>query len=198
MAARGPKPPDAALRGRDPVPGEQETGEPTARYFIGLRPRPPVRERLHQLACALAARHGARAMDAERMHLTLVFLGQTARRLEPDLVRLLGALPAPGELRLDRLGSFGPQLAWIGPSVTPAWLDALAAQARARLDALGARYDRKGFRPHVTLLRSARLPVTGAPLPAADSIDFGPSELLLVESLPAQGRYRWIGATERG
>lgn len=168
----------------------------TGRYFIGLRPAPAVRQRLHRLALTLAARHDGRAMEAARMHLTLVFLGQAPRALEPALLALLRTLPRPGALRLDRLGSFGPRLLWIGPSATPAWLEAMSGQARAGLDALGAGFDRKPLRPHVTLVRSARRPPaedsSAPPRPDRPVIDFGPSELLLVESMPAQGRYRWI------
>ncbi|HWS76667.1 MAG TPA: 2'-5' RNA ligase family protein, partial [Quisquiliibacterium sp.] len=147
---------------------------------------------LHRLALALADKHGGRAVAAARMHMTLVFLGQTPRALEPALLALLRTLPPAGPLRLERLGAFGPRLLWAGPSATPEWLEALSERARAGLDALGAGFDRKAFRPHVTMLRSARQGlVPGESVPA---IDFGPSELLLVDSQTERpgGHYRWI------
>ena len=178
-----------------PAPPPADT--PQGRYFIGLRPAPAVRTRLHRLAVELCSRHGGRPVAAARMHLTLVFLGQVPRALEPALLELVAGLPAPGPLRLCRPGSFGPRLLWIGPSETPPWLQALSAQVRAGLDALGASYDRKPLRPHVTLVRSASQPLQpGERLP---ELDFGPSELLLVESVTDRpgGHYRWIPLPHR-
>jgi 2'-5' RNA ligase len=173
-----------------PRPPEQQPAQ--ARYFIGLRPAPAVRARLHRLALSLAARHGGRPVAAARMHLTVAFLGQTPRALEPALLAMLREQPAAGALRLERLGSFGPRLLWAGPLETPDWLAALSAGVRYGLDSLGARYDRKALRPHVTLLRSARQgPDAGD---AMRPFDFGPSQLMLVESMTDRpgGHYRWI------
>jgi 2'-5' RNA ligase len=105
---------------------------------------------------------------------------------------MLREQPAAGALRLERLGSFGPRLLWAGPLETPAWLAALSAGVRYGLDSLGAGYDRKALRPHVTLLRSARQgPDAGD---AMRPFGFGPSQLMLVESMTDRpgGHYRWI------
>lgn len=189
MGAAAAPPPEGAPR---PEPGSPRETAPQARYFIGLRPAPAVRTRLHRLALALAARHGGRPVAVARMHLTVAFLGQAPRSLEPALLALLRAQAAAGPLRLERLGSFGPRLLWAGPRETPDWLSALSASVRAGLDALGASYDRKPLRPHVTLLRAARHgPDAGDVL---EPFDFGPSQLQLVESMTDRpgGHYRWI------
>ena len=186
MDARTPADRAGALPAGDPQPVAR------ARYFIGLRPAPAVRTRLHRLALSLAQRHGGRPVAAARMHLTVAFLGQAPRTLEPALLALLRAQPAAGPLRLERLGSFGPRLLWAGPPETPEWLAAMSASLRSGLDALGADYDRKALRPHVTLLRSARHgPDAGD---AMRPFDFGPSQLMLVESMTDRpgGHYRWI------
>ncbi len=173
-----------------------EAPTPQARYFIGLRPAPAIRTRLHRLALRLAERSDGRPVAAARIHLTLAFLGQMPRALEPDVLALLRAQAAPGALRLERLGRFGPRLHWIGPSETPEWLAALSESTRAGLDALGTSYDRTPLRPHVTLVRSARKPLPATPAPA---IEFGPSTLMLVESMPTRpgGHYRWIAPFDR-
>ncbi|GAA4400907.1 RNA 2',3'-cyclic phosphodiesterase [Quisquiliibacterium transsilvanicum] len=175
-----------------PAPRPPEQASPQARYFVGLRPAPAVRARLHRLALSLAARHGGRPVAAARIHLTLAFLGQTPRALEPALLALLRTQPAAGPLRLERLGSFGPRLLWAGPLEIPAWLAALSAGLRSGLDALGADYDRKPLRPHVTLLRSAHQGPDGGD--TLRPFDFGPSQLMLVESITDRpgGHYRWI------
>lgn len=183
-----------SMDGPDPTPPAERAGQATgqARWFIGLRPAPAVRARLHRTALGLAAAHGGRPIAAARMHLTVAFLGAAPRALEPSLLALLRTLPPPGTLLLDRLGSFGPRLLWIGPQRTPPWLEDLSTRLRAGLDALGANHDRKPLRPHVTLLRAAQAPV--APGKLLRPIDFGASELMLVDSDPSQpgGHYRWI------
>ena len=79
----------------------------------------------------------------ESLHLTLAFIGDY-----PDL-RF-----RPFELGLKGLGTFG-ELWWAGLEGSGN-LEALARQLRRTLAEAAIPFDRKSFRPHVTLIRQAR------------------------------------------
>lgn len=159
-----------------------------------------MREALARLAAALARSLHGRPVAAADVHLTLQFIGEAPRALEPALVEVVRALPPPPrDVPLDRLGRFGARLVWIGPNLCPDALGALSRTVRERLDALGVAYDRKRFVAHLSLVRGARAP-GGEPLPAPDPgsvpATLGRCGVCLVESelLAAGSRYRWIGA----
>lgn len=145
--------------------GPAPRGQPVARWFLALRPEPPARLALERQARGLAALRGGRAVPAQRIHLTLVFIGVAPRALEAPLRALVRSLPPPGSLVLERIGSFDGRLLWLGPAGPCAWLEATSAAARAGLDALGVPFDRKPFRAHATLVRDAR-PTRGEALAA--------------------------------
>ena len=71
--------------------------------------------------------------------------------------KALASVPLPA-LRLTSgpLGKFG-ELLWIGLRKNPA-LEQYVASVRNALDVAGVAYDRKKFRPHITLVRRADWP----------------------------------------
>ncbi len=167
------------------------------RYLLALRPAPAARRALGTLAHDIAKRCGGRAIGADDIHLTIVFVGRASRTLEPSLREAANALPAAGNLRLSRFGSFGPRLLWIGPDETPVWLARISDELRADLDHRQIAFDRKAFRPHVTLVRGARAnarTVLDELQAGLSAVDFGLSRTQLVESLPRTDgvRYRWL------
>ena len=91
----------------------------------------------------------------ENLHITLAFLGET-----PDPAPVIAAmkrvpLPQTG-LRFDRMTLFGDVLvALIKPNEA---LQTYVRLLREALDEAGIRYDKKAFRPHVTLARKTALP----------------------------------------
>lgn len=92
---------------------------------------------------------------AENLHVTVAFLGEVA---DPaPAMRALESVPLP-VLRLTSagLGNFG-ELLWVGLRKNPA-LEEYVAQVRHALDVVGVAYDRKAFRPHITLVRKADWP----------------------------------------
>ena len=94
----------------------------------------------------------------EKLHLTLAFLGET-----PDPAPVIAAMkhvPVPKTvLSFDRLTLFGDVLvALIRPDGA---LEDYARALRQSLDEAGIRYDKKAFRPHVTLARGTVLPNAG-------------------------------------
>lgn len=167
------------------------------RLFFALWPDSDVRAQLGAWARAAHPFTGGRAMRAEGVHATLVFLGET-----PD--DRLGVIEAaaggvrfdPFELVLDA-ARYWPhnRIVWAGASAVPEPLTALATALRARLSEAVVPFDAKPFVPHLTLIRDARTRPAG---------DFAPirwtvAEFVLV--LSANGRYsvmqRWAGSRVR-
>jgi 2'-5' RNA ligase len=105
----------------------------------------------------------------ENLHLTLAFIGEYP---DPDAVReameTLRFEPLP--LKLSGVGAFGDT--WWAGLEENAQLDALARRLRRALAERGVPFDRKSFRPHVTLLRKAsyrgREPLAPPQLPCAE------------------------------
>jgi len=96
----------------------------------------------------------------ENLHLTLAFIGEYA---DPDLVKeiLEGIRLAPFEISLEGMGSFG-NLWWAGIRQSDR-LDVLARILRRRLAESDIPFDRKKFRPHVTLVRRPESRLTLSP-----------------------------------
>lgn len=91
----------------------------------------------------------------ENLHVTVAFLGEVK---DPGpAMKALESVPVP-ELRLTSgpLGNFG-ELLWIGLRKNSA-LEEYVAEVRHALDIAGVEYDRKKFRPHITLVRRADWP----------------------------------------
>ena len=91
----------------------------------------------------------------ENLHVTVAFLGDV--KDPAPAMKALQSVPVP-ELRLTSgpLGNFG-ELLWIGLRKNSA-LEEYVAEVRHALDNAGVEYDRKKFRPHITLVRRADWP----------------------------------------
>lgn len=127
----------------------------TIRCFVALQPDEAALQRLDRLAAEQHTRFpAARRMRRENLHLTLAFIGALdAGRAREVAARLAAEPPAPFDWPLETVGAFaGARVLWVGGA--DARLDALAARARALLDGLDVRFDRKPFVAHVTLLRN--------------------------------------------
>lgn len=129
----------------------------TSRFFVALRPDPRAAARLGRLAAALAVSCRGRPLAPRDLHLTLAFVGELPASEGEHLAKLLAGLPEhhPG-FALDQIGCFGPALLWAGPGRTPSWLGVLVEAVQGRLQAGGIGFDRRPFKAHLTLVRSAR------------------------------------------
>ena len=89
----------------------------------------------------------------ENLHLTLAFIGEYP---DPDeVLEILEPLEfAPFQITMDKVGCFD-DLWWTGFAKSKE-LENLAGQVRHLLSDADIPYDKKKFRPHVTLLRNAR------------------------------------------
>lgn len=161
---------------KPPTSGSENAASPAtgqradlARWFLALRPEAAAREALAGLARTFARQRGGRPVPAERVHLTLAFIGAAPRSFEAALIGLVRGLPPPPALALETIGSFDGRLLWIAPARPSAELDAVVAATRAGLERMGVPFDRKPFVPHLTLVRDAR-PTRGAALEALSAL----------------------------
>ncbi len=96
-----------------------------------------------------------RLVPAQRLHLTLVFLGNVTAEALPGVKAAARSVSAPGfELALDTAGFWRRAgVAWLAPSAPPPALKDLAAQLRKALQGAGFELETRSFRPHVTIAR---------------------------------------------
>lgn len=130
------------------------------RLFIALNFPDDVRLALFEAAAPLrASAPGARWTSAEKLHLTIKFLGARAPALVEALAGALDAVGlrhAPIELRIGGIGAFPnawrARIVWIGIEAT-APLVALQHDLDDACGAIGIAREDRPFHPHVTLAR---------------------------------------------
>ena len=130
----------------------------TARLFFAAWPAPEVQQLLGKFAQDIERKCGGRAIPARNIHLTLVFLGDTARERLRQLEALAAAVSAPPfDLDVDRVGYWRHnRIVWAGVSRCPGALPVLVGTLELGLSSAGLRFDKRAYVPHVTLLRNAR------------------------------------------
>lgn len=128
----------------------------TQRLFFALWPDARVRGQLDTAAEAVSRRNGRR-VHVDKLHMTLVFLGDTDAQRRDCLCAAAGAIHSPPfTLTLERFGHFRrARVAWLAPCETPPALIALHAAINGILPDCGAEPETRPFRAHVTLARKA-------------------------------------------
>lgn len=126
------------------------------RLFLALWPDDAVRRQLASAQRAWQWPARAARVPADRLHLTLHFLGEVPDREACALAAALPPCQVPFTLRLDRAALWPQGIAALEPGSTPAGLAALHADLAALLRAQGLRVEARAFRPHVTLARRAQ------------------------------------------
>lgn len=151
------------------------------RLFLAAWPNAEVRARLAQLAEQCAACGQGRAIPQENLHLTLAFLGDQPEARIAEVIALAETLqPAPVQMLLDRFGHFsGPQILWVGPSITPVPLQAFQSLLARRLSERGLPVDPRPYRPHVSLLRNVSELID---LPVVEPLEWTLDRWALLES----------------
>ena len=160
------------------------------RLFVGIALDAPTREALAKLSCALeSAGLTARYELAEKLHVTLAFLGSVAEdRIAPLTEALRGAVSGiePFTVGFDVLGGFPKnsrtRIAWVGARKPVAGFARLADAVRDTARAF-AKLDEKPAVLHVTLAR-LREPAA-LPSVSVKASTMRVAEVVLFESLPA-------------
>jgi RNA 2',3'-cyclic 3'-phosphodiesterase len=145
-----------------------------------------------------AANFDARYEPAEKLHVTLAFLGRVD---EPQLGEVeailhdVAAIHAPFDLTLDRLGAFPherrPRVIWIGSRAQGAPFRTLAAALRERYAAIGFRFDDDAV-AHVTIARVKGGSARSLPLLDVAAMPLRIAALALFESLPDKQTTRYV------
>jgi 2'-5' RNA ligase len=131
------------------------------RLFVAVEvPEPPRRELRRRVDAVRDRLPRARWVGFDNVHLTLLFLGETAEADVPALaagLREAFARCPPLDLRLEGGGTFPPgrpaRVAWVGVEAPEALQTLQAEITRAAVETLGFEPEERGYHPHVTLAR---------------------------------------------
>jgi 2'-5' RNA ligase len=159
------------------------TGD-TARLFFAVWPAPEVQRALGEIARGARSECGGRAVPAENIHLTLVFLGNLPRE-RLAVLEVLGSTVrgCRFNLTVDRLEYWRHnRILWAGTSACPEALQALVSSLQDAAAGAEFRFDRRPYVPHVTLLRNARR----APAVERCAVAWPVDGFALVESAPRE------------
>ena len=160
---------------------------PVARVFFALWPQAAERAQLAAWQAPLKKLCGGRAMRGETLHNTLVFIGDV--EIYGLEVLQLAAQEVRGEsfeLCFDEARYWGHNhIAYAAPRHIPQQLPSLVDALERRLTAHRFKFDRREYKPHVTLLRNARW--SDAPLPAMPPVCWQIRDFALVQSAHQDG-----------
>lgn len=160
------------------------------RLFVALWPDPATRAAIAHDQQAWSWPSRAAPVKAERLHLTLHFLGDVPARRLGEVAAGLRTHFEPFDLELGQGEVWANGVAALVSARTPTQLERLHAGLSDAVVALGLAVDTRPYRPHVTLARRA----LGAKPPARERrlrwrVDQGH---VLVRSLPGGAGYRVI------
>jgi len=164
-----------------------------ARVFFALWPDAEIAGALHEVAMALADLAAGKPTPAEKIHLTLAFLGEVpGPRLEEVREIGSGMRGSRFAMVLDEVGAFRKsRVGWAAPSRVPSALTALQGALAAALADASFRMDERAYSPHVTLARKIAGRVPRAPM---RPIEWHARDFVLAET--SGGRYeireRWV------
>ena len=152
-----------------------------ARLFFAVWPEPAAARALARVGESLAGLAGGKPVPAEKIHMTLAFLGSLdEEEVGGAVAAAAGVKSAPISMAIDSVGSFRRAgVGWAAPSQPCAELASLQEALAAGLRARGFRLEDRAFTPHATLVRKIGKPVPRAPMPG---IRWRSRALTLVES----------------
>ncbi len=160
----------------------------TARVFFALWPDNFERRELARWQSALPA--GAREMAPETLHATLVFLGEVkSGRLEALTLAAAEVSGSRFTLCFDQARYWGHNhIAYAAPCVVPDALLQLVGDLEKSLTRHRFSFDRRDYKPHVTLLRNLRW--SDDPLPAMKPVCWKVKDFVLLQSGRGEVSYR--------
>ena len=129
------------------------------RLFVALELPEPLRQAVRELQFGL---RGARWLDDDSLHLTLVFIGEADSSAQRRIETALSFVEAPPlRMELHGLGHFPPRggLRALWTAASPrTGLVSLARAVRRALERSGFTSQRRKLTPHVTIARFPRPP----------------------------------------
>jgi RNA 2',3'-cyclic 3'-phosphodiesterase len=160
---------------------------PARRLFFALWPDPGLQASLAETGERIARTRKieGRVIPPERLHLTLLFLGQVTVEAEKRLVAAAGRVEGrPFDLILDRAGCFfRSKVFWLGPQAVPRKLTELADALHAAAAGVGLAPERKELVPHVTCRRDIGHVIKPVPV---DPVIWAARSFALVHSVAGQ------------
>jgi 2'-5' RNA ligase len=152
------------------------------RVFFALWPDLQARSAIATWQAPLNKIVGGRVLPAENLHTTLVFLGAVAVERMENL--LLAAQEVSGQkfqlvYTLARYWGHN-QIVYAAPEVVPPQLTHLVQVLEHTLHYHHFNFERRAYKPHVTLLRHAQWSDT--PLPPMESVKWKVQDFVLVQS----------------
>lgn len=154
------------------------------RLFLALWPGADLRNDLADLQRQFSQGIG-RAVNADNLHITLVFLGSTPGERRTCLEEGLTGIKLPGfSFQLDQFGYWRkPQVLWAGSNNVPSALTTLVDVMTNKAIRCGYKLDTRPFRPHLTLFRKVRK--SPRDMPSMEPILWSADSYALVESVTA-------------
>ncbi len=128
------------------------------RVFFALWPDHDQRERLRDIVNSVARTVEGRAVDRRDWHVTLVYIGELPEEQVPDLLQQASQVQVePFHLRFDRLEFWArPKIACLMASTVPVELQSLIDTLRGIVLDFGVMPEDRTYRPHITVVKSAR------------------------------------------
>ena len=162
------------------------------RLFFALWPGAAAQERLEGEARMMASEFGGKPVPADKIHLTLAFLGELTPEQGVEAFGL--AKPFTSfRMRLDRWGGFRrSKVGWAGCSRVPPRLVELQSALEMGLREAGFTLEERPFAPHVTLVRKLERPVAARAMAA---VQWPARSLALVMTEPGSGKYTTLAET---
>ena len=177
--------------------GRAPAANTARRLFFALWPDEAVRHAIANIALTFPMPRGARVTRAERLHVTVVFLGD----FDPLPDSMLSAIQSAAdsvrarcfEMSLDHVDSFArAHVVWLGPRNVSAALTDLHDALDVALRSVGVPLKSSTpFVPHITIQRNVR-----TSLPAMDlaPIEWKVRDFVLITSVPGSPEpYRIVG-----
>lgn len=152
------------------------------RLFFALWPDDSLRQQLVSRSKPLVQAVRGRPVPAEKLHITLAFLGNVDARQQACVERMAETIVCPSfELVLDHFGHWSrSRVLWLGSHKTPEPLALLADTLSAGARECGLSLDARPYRSHLTLMRKVSRAPENMP---AEPLSWSVGRFVLVRSV---------------